>query len=438
MLSQPRPDRFAEHLEKIVIQHQTQKKIVVVGGGVMGICSAYFLAEAGHQVALVEQRNNVAEESTLGNSGILSAGAAIPWSTPGMHKKILAGIFSQEAANVLNARFSPSLWRWMRRWIAESEMPRFRSHAQQMQRLVSYSQNLLPQIEQHFQIDFEQNLGMLHLFRSEAELATLPQTQELLTECGVSYRIIDAAAARLLEPALARAASIAGGIYFPDIGSGNCTLFTKQLKSILQGLGVQFHFDTTVTAIEPQGAQVALHMGGHNLMVDAVVCATGKASAKLLKPLGLRLPLHAIKTYTATAAVKNHDAAPQMAVLDETYKVTMARIGTRIRLAGIAEFGAKNMSIDDKAMRTLLKVAHDWFPDAANFNNASFWCGHTPMLADEVPLIGQVGTNNVFVNIAHGGSGWSMALGAAKVLADQISGRSAEIDLDGLTVARYR
>ncbi|AMO99852.1 FAD binding domain protein [Collimonas arenae] len=421
-----------------MIQQQTQKQIVVIGGGVMGVCSAYFLAEAGHQVAVVEQRSNVAEESTLGNSGILSAGSAMPWSAPGMRKAILAGMFNQEAPNVLNARFSPALWRWMRRWMAESELQRFRSHTHQMQRLASYSQDLLQQIEQHYQIDFEQSPGLLRLFRSEAEIATLGATQELLTECGVAHQLLDGAAARALEPALANASNVAGGLYFPDMGAGNCTLFTKQLKAILQGLGVQFHFDSAVTAIEPQGSRVALHIDGQQLTADAVVCATGSSSAKLLKPLGLRLPLHPIKTYTATAAVKNYEDAPKLAILDPSYKVTMARIGSRIRLSGIAEFGAKDMEIDDKALRTLLKVAHDWFPDAANFNSASFWCGHTPMLADEVPLIGHTGVNNVFVNIAHGGSGWSMALGAAKVLADQVSGRPSEVDLDGLTIARYR
>jgi len=421
-----------------VIQQQTQKQIVVIGGGVMGVCSAYFLAEAGHQVAVVEQRSNVAEQSTLGNSGILSAGAALPWAVPGMRRKILSGLFNQEAPNVLNARFSPALWRWMRRWMAESEIQRFRSHARQMQRLASYSQDLLEQIQQHFQLDFEQSPGLLRLFRSEAELAALAPARELLAECGVAHQLLDEAAVRLREPALASAGKLAGGLYFPDLGAGNCTLFTKQLKAILQGLGVQFHFDSKVSAVAPQGAQVALHIDGNVLLADAVVCAAGGASAELLKPLGLRLPLHAIKTYTATATVKNYEVAPQTAVLDGSYQVTMARIGDRIRLAGIAEFGAQDMSFDDKAMRTLLKVAQDWFPDAANFNSASFWCGHTPMLADEVPLIGHTGASNVFVNIGHGGSGWSMALGAAKVLADQVSGLAPEVDLDGLTVARYR
>jgi D-amino-acid dehydrogenase len=403
----------------------------------MGICGAYFLAQAGHQVAVIEQRSNVAEESTLGNSGILSAGSALPWSAPGMRKAILSGMFNQESPNVLNARFSPALWCWMRRWMAESEVQRFRLHTHQMQRLASYSQDLLQQIEQHFQIDFEQSRGLLRLCRNDEELAALDPARELLSECGVSHRLLDSSAARALEPALANAGNVAGALYFPDIGAGNCTLFTKQLKAILQGLGVHFHFNSNVSAIAPHGSRVALQIDGQQLSADAVVCATGSASAKLLKPLGLRLPLHAIKTYTATASVKNYEDAPKLAVLDSSYKVSMARIGSRLRLAGVAEFGAKNMDIDDKALRTLLKVAHDWFPDAANFNSASFWCGHTPMLADEVPLIGHTGVNNVFVNIAHGGSGWSMALGASKLLADQISGLPSEVDLDGLTMARY-
>lgn len=415
-----------------------KRQIVVIGGGVIGMCTAYFLAEAGHQVALIEQRRNVAEVSTLGNSGMLASASATPWAVDGMRKRILSGLFSQEASTILNARLSPSLWRWLLRWTSKPELQRYQSRTQRMQRLASYSHGILLQLQQHFQLDYEQSYGLLQLFRTEKELAATAPLQAMLAERDVAHRLLDGAAAQALEPALQTARSVAGGLYFPELAAGNCTLFTKQLKAIAQASGVRFHFDLRVAAIEPQDGRVALRVGNDVLHADAVVVAAGIGSAGLLKPLGIKLPLQAVKTYTATAAVKNHDVAPKLALQDDAYKVTMARIGARIRVAGIAELGATDTTIDDKALRTLLKVTQDWYPDAANYHNAQLWTGHIPMLADEVPLLGATGSSNVYVNIGHGGNGWSMALGAAKILADQISGRTPEIDMDGLTLARYR
>jgi len=415
-----------------------QRQIVVIGGGVIGMCTAFFLAEAGHQVALIEQRRNVAEVSTLGNSGMLAPASATPWAVDGMRKRILSGLFSQEAATILNARLSPSLWRWLLRWTSKPELQRYQLHMERMQRLASYSQGILLQLQQHFQLDYEQSNGLLQLFRTEKELAATAPLQALLAERDVTYQLLDGAAAQALEPALETARSVAGGLYFPELASGNCTLFTKQLKAIAQARGVRFHFDLRVDAIDPHDGRVALRIGNEVLHADAVVVAAGIGSARLLKPLGIKVPLQAVKTYTATAAVKNHDVAPKLALQDDAYNVTMARIGDRIRIAGIAELGATDTTIDDKALRTLLKVTQDWYPDAANYHNAQLWAGHIPMLADEVPLLGATGSSNVYINIGHGGSGWSMALGAAKIVADQISGRRSEIDMDGLTLARYR
>ena len=415
-----------------------RRQIVVIGGGVIGMSTAYFLAEAGHQVALIEQHRNVAEMSTLGNSGMLATAATTPWAVNGMRKRIFTGLFSQEAATILNARLSPSLWRWLLRWTSTPELQRYQLHCERMQRLASYSQQILLQLQQQCQLDYEQTNGLLQLFRTEKELTATAPLQALLSERNVAYQLLDGAAAQALEPALATARSVAGGLYFPELASGNCTLFTKQLKSLAHASGVQFHFDLRVDALNPQDGRVALKIGSEVLYADAVVVAAGIGSARLLKNLGVKVPLQAVKTYTATAAVKNHDVAPRLALQDNAYKVTMARIGERIRIAGVAELGATDTTIDDKALRTLLKVTQDWYPDAANYHNAQMWTGHIPMLADEVPLIGATASSNVYINIGHGGSGWSMALGAAKIVADQISGRMPEIDIDGLTLARYR
>ena len=424
------------------------KQVVIIGGGIHGVCTAYFLAEAGHHVALVEQHGNVAEVATLGNSGILASAATKPWATAGMRQRLFSGMFSQEAPNILNARLSPSLWRWLLRWSSTTELAHYQQRAQHMQRLATYSQHLLQQIQQHFQLDVETSEGLLQLFRTEKEFAATAPLRTLLSERGVVHRVLDADAARAVEPALAYikdSNNIAGGLYFPELAAGNCTLFTKQLKAIAQTAGVQFHFNQKVKAITSEGNQaggITLKIGNEILHADAVVVTAGVDSAHLLRPLGLRLPMQTVKTYCATATVKNHDDAPKIALQDEAYKVTMARFGDRIRVAGIAEFGARqrdaDAAMDDKALRTLLKVAQDWFPNAANYHNAQLWSGHMPMLADAAPLLGATAASNVYLNLGHGGSGWSMAVGAAKVVADQISGTTPECDTEGLTMARYR
>ncbi|KAF3999146.1 FAD-dependent oxidoreductase [Glaciimonas immobilis] len=414
-----------------------QKQIVVIGGGIIGISTAYFLAQAGHQVALIEQRRNVAEVSTLGNSGMLATASSTPWAVNGMRRRVFSGLFSQEAPTILNARLSPSLWRWMLRWTSTPELQRYQLHSERMRRLASYSQAILLEMQQYYRLDFEQTTGLLQLFRTQKELAATAPLQALLAERNIAHQLLDGAAAQALEPALHTARSVAGGLYFPELASGNCTLFTKQLKSIAQASGVQFHLDVRVDAIDSHDVRVALKIGADVLHADTVVVAAGTGSAPLLRNIGLNVPLQAVKTYTVTAAIKNHDVAPKFALQDDAYKVTMARLGERIRVAGVAELGARDTEFDDKALRTLLKVTQDWYPDAANYHNAQMWTGNIPMLSDEVPLIGPTRASNVYINVGHGGSGWSMALGAAKIVADQISGKLPEIDIEGLTLARY-
>jgi D-amino-acid dehydrogenase len=414
-----------------------QKQVAVIGGGVIGVCTAYFLAEAGHEVVLIERYGNVAEQASFGNAGVVAPGYVTPWAAPGMPKKILSYLFKSEAPVLVKPTMDRALWRWVRLWLSECEINRYKLNKERMQRIAMYSKSILNQLREHYHLEYEQTQGYLQLFRTQLDLQLAEPALALLAESGVQHRLIDAEAAYQIEPALSKNTPLAGGLYFPQDESGNCPLFTKQLKTIAQSIGVEFHFGSTVQNIEPIDNRIKFQIDERNFSADAVVVAAGIDSVQLLAPLGIHVPLYPVKGYSATAAIRNFDDAPLAALMDESYKVAITRLGSRIRIAGLAELGSRTKLLHQTALRTLIKVGNDWFPDTTNYNTASFWAGARPMLPDGPPILGATPVKNLFVNIGHGTTGWAMAAGSGKVVADVVSGLTPEINMDGLTLSRY-
>jgi D-amino-acid dehydrogenase len=417
-------------------------QIAVIGGGVAGVCTAYYLAQAGHEVVVVERYGNVAQEASFGNAGMMSPGLIGPWAAPGMPRKILASLLKQEAPVLLKAGFDPPLWRWLRIWLNECQLERYRVNKTRMQRLASYSHALLLELREQHTLDYEQTKGVLQLFRTQRDIDLAQPALALLVEANLPHKLLDAEAARGIEPALNAATPLAGALHHPQDEAGNCPLFTRHLKNIAQSIGVEFHFNSTVQSIHPENngvtGGVTFRIDDRTFKADAVVLAAGMESARLLEPHGVHMPLYPVKGYSATALIKNFDEAPLAALMDESYKVAITRMGSRIRIAGTAELGSRTLQPREAAIRTLVKVGEDWFPDAANYHTATFWNGTRPMLPDGPPLIGATPVPHVFINIGHCATGWSMAPGSGKVLADLISGRTPDIDLDGLTLTRYK
>lgn len=419
----------------------TQKQVAVIGGGVVGVCTAYFLAEAGHEVVVIERRGNVAEETSFGNAGVMAPGYITPWARPGMPKNLLAYLFRSESPVLLNRAVSPSLWRWIRLWLAECELSRFRTNMERMQRLALYSRDVLQQLRQHVPIEHEQTDGYLQLFRSEQDVLLAEPVRAMLAELDMAHHMIDADAARVIEPALSPTTALAGGLYYPHAETANCPLLTKQMKHLAMSVGVQFRFGSNVSTIHQEGSRLALRIGTESFSADAVVLAAGIESAQLLRSLGIHLPLCPVRGYSATAVIRDLDTAPRGALMDEAYKVAITRMGNRIRVAGIAELGARNSTnntMHAAAQRTLSMVCDDWFPGAANYHSATFWSGTQAVLPDGPPILGATPIKNLFVNIGHGAHGLSMALGSAKALSDVVSERATDINLNGLTLARFQ
>lgn len=412
--------------------------VIVVGAGIIGVCTAYFLRRAGMDVTVVERRPGVAQETSFANAGVMAPSYVAPWAQPGMPSKVAAYLFKAQAPVVFRPSADLALWRWIRRWLSECDAERFARNKERMQRLAFYSQEQIRAVRALHALDYEQATGYLQLFRTAQEVERSATTRRMLTELGVTHRLLSADEARTVECALHPVTALAGALHLPDDETGNCAYFAHQLKDIAAADGVKFRFGVAAEGFgRSLGRIECLRTDAGELRADAYVVAGGIDSGALLRPLGIRLPLLPVKGYSATVAITALEQAPLTSVMDETYKVAITRMGNRLRIAGTAELGTRGMKLRDNALSTLIKVASDWFPAAASYRGARFWVGARPMLPDGPPVLGPSPLPNLFLNTGHGSTGWVMACGSGKVLADLIGGRQAEIDLDGLTIDRY-
>ncbi len=412
--------------------------VAVVGAGIVGVTTAYALRQQGFEVTVIDRRGGVAQEASFSNAGVLAPAYVGPWAQPGMPAKVLAYLFKREAPVVFRPSLDPTLWRWLRRWLGECAVERYRVNRERMQRLAYYSRRCLHEVRERHGIDYEQGHGYLQLFRTPHELERTAPAREMLREAGVPHQLLDAAACRALEPALAEPTPLAGGLYMPEDETGNCALFARRLKDICEADGVRFRFGAEALCFETAASCIeALRLADGRVRADAYVLAAGADSGRLLGPLAIDLPLLPVKGYSATVTITRDEHAPKLAVMDETYKVAITRLGQRLRAAGTAEIGSRGMNLREAALRTLLKVARDWFPAAASYAQARFWVGARPMLPDGPPILGGTAYANLFLNVGHGSSGWAMACGSARIVADLVACRTPEIELEGLTLVRY-
>lgn len=421
-------------------------KVIVIGGGVIGTCTAYYLAAAGHTVTLVERNSTVAQESSFGNAGVIAPGYVTPWAAPGMPRKLLGCLFSSASPLIFRPGLSAGTWRWAARWLRECKLERYRANRERMQRLAFYSQRCLHALRETHVFEYEHTQGYLQLFRTERDVKMNEPARAMLAENEVPHRLLTADECRKLEPAISIDAQLAGGLHLPRDETGNCPLFTKRLAQIAREMGVTLATETTVLSVRPnvgrsgvtvETASTAQLAQRTTLEANAVVIAAGVASTALLRPLGIDLPLWPIKGYSITVPVKTELFSPRIAVMDESFKTAITPQGNRLRIAGTAELGDTELVLRERAIATLYKVATDWFPGAGKYREARAWVGARPMLPDGPPVLGATPLPGIFLNVGHGSTGWAMACGSGRVLADVISGQTPEIDLNGLTLARY-
>ncbi|MEP7282224.1 MAG: FAD-dependent oxidoreductase, partial [Rubrivivax sp.] len=373
-------------------------------------------------------------------AGVIAPGYVTPWAAPGMPAKVLRHLFSRHAPVRLGSlggvlREAPWLWRWWR----ACQPGVHAANRTRMHRLARYSRHQLDGLTARLRLDYERSSGYLVLLRGDADLALARPGIKQLSELGVPFALLDADRARQIEPGLSDETALRAAIHLAQDGVGNCRQFAHLLRQEAQQLGAQFRFDDAVRALRP-GTTVEIDADRGALTVDAVVVCAGPQAGALLRPIGLKLPLARVWGYSLTAPLRHVDGhgmlGPRSALMDERFKVAISRLGQRVRVAGSAEIGGRSGHFDPKALATLYRVLHDWFPGATQIANAQRWKGARPMLPDGPPVLGASGRPGIWLNLGHGSSGWALAAGSARVLADQLAGRAPAIDTEGLGIDR--
>jgi D-amino-acid dehydrogenase len=426
--------------------------IAIVGAGIIGVTTAYELAADGHQVTVFERRSAAAEETSFANAGVVAPGYVTPWAAPGMPLKVLSYLLKKHAPVRLALPVSTSDLRWMWRFSRACKLETYLAHRAHLQRLAFYSRERLHTLVDQLQLDYEGSTGYLVLLRSEPDRRLVQPGLQVLRDAGVVFKEIDAAAARQIEPALNPDTLLAGAVHLPDDEVRNCRQFALLLKAKAEALGVKFMFNQAVDQVNTaQTASLLIANERTPRTFDAVVLCAGLASAALLRPLGIHVPLAAVYGYSITAALHPNTAddpllAPRSALMDERYKVAISRLGNRVRVAGSAEIGGHPDQYNQAAIQTLYQVLQDWFPGAAQLGTGSgrnsalgspvqHWKGARPMLPDRPPIIGASGIPGLWLNLGHGSSGWALSCGSARALADVMAGRGAQLDMTGLTIS---
>jgi D-amino-acid dehydrogenase len=410
-------------------------KIAVVGAGIIGVTTAYELARDGHQVTVFEQRGTAAEAASFANAGVVAPGYVTPWAAPGMPWKVVKQLFSQHAAVRIGLPLSAAELAWMWRFWRACKLDTYLAHRVALQKLAFYSRDRLHAISAEHQLEYDRTEGYMVLLRSAKDAAMVQPSLQVLRDGGVVFSEIDESAARLIEPALNPDTHFHGAVHLPQDEVGNCRQFALMLKDIARSMGVNFQFNTTVAQLNIARAATLFiasndsHAAPTPIDFDAVVLCAGAASAQLCKPLGTKLPIASVYGYSVSAHVREPLDAPRSALMDERYKVAISRLGQRVRVAGSAQIGGHPDNKRDSTLQTLYKVLHDWFPGAAVMRHGvQEWKGARPMLPDRPPIIGASGTTGLWFNTGHGSSGWALACGSARLLADAMAGRSGDID----------
>jgi D-amino-acid dehydrogenase len=415
-------------------------KVIVLGSGIIGTASAWFLNKAGHDVTVVERQPGAAQETSFANGCQISVSHAQPWANPSAPMKILKWMGQEDAP--LLYRFRPEWlqWKWGLQFLRECTAARTKSNIRQIVAIAEYSRQTLQAVRDETGIDYDcLTRGILHFYTDQKDFDDSLSGAQLMREFGCPRNLVSPDEVVKIEPALARIRDrIVGGDFTATDESGDIYKFTTGLAKKATEAGVEFQFNTAVTRLLSEGAGASAKITGvevinsegryETLRADAFVMAMGSFSVPLLKPLDIDLMVYPGKGYSATYKVINADAAPSVSLTDDGYKLVMSRLGDRLRIAGTCELNGYTRELNTTRCEAITRRTRELFPDACDYENPMYWSGLRPLTPSNVPYIGKTKYSNLFLNTGHGTLGWTMGCGSGRAIADIVSGRRPDVD----------
>ena len=436
-------------------------KVLILGSGVIGVTSAYYLAQKGFDVTVIDRQPAVGLETSFANAGQISPGYSAPWAAPGVPVKALKWLFQRHAPLAVKSDFTWWQIEWTLKLLRNCTAARYDINKERMVRLAEYSRDCLDELRAGTNIAYEGRTGgTLQVFRTQKQLDAEAKDIAVLSRLGVPFEHLDPDGCARVEPALALVKDkLLGGLRLPHDETGDCQLFTQHLAEKAKALGVKFMQGVAIEHLMTEkdksgnsqlsGVEISkgdsLEKTQLTLKADQYVVALGSYSRALMQGLGLQIPVYPVKGYSLTVPVIDSAAAPISTVMDETYKVAITRFDNRIRVGGMAELAGFDLSLNPRRRETLEMVLNGLFPNGGDVSKSQFWTGLRPMTPDGTPIVGKVNGigraaanfNNVWLNTGHGTLGWTMACGSAQILADLMVNQKTAILSDDLALSRY-
>ena len=415
-------------------------KILVLGSGVVGVTSAWYLAGAGHEVTVIDRQPAAGLETSFANAGQVSPGMSAPWAGPDTPRKAILWLAMRHRPFVFWPVPDRQVIDWVRRFLGNCNAESYARNKAVMVRLAEYSRDKLRDLRTLTGITYDDGQrGLLQLFRTQKQADHVGDDTAVLDRLGVPYTVLDQAGCLAQEPALGQVTSkFVGGLRLPGDETGDAHIFTQRLAAMAEAAGVVFRYNTAVKQLTVEGGRISgVITDGGTLTADSYVVALGSYSPALLKAAGIDLPVYPVKGYSITMPVADASAAPLSTVMDETFKVAITRLGDRIRVGGTAELAGYSNTLREPRRRTLVHSMTDLFPQGGDIARAQFWTGLRPMTPDGPPVIGPTKVANLWLNTGHGTLGWTMSCGSGALLADLMSGRRPNIEYEDLGVERY-
>jgi D-amino-acid dehydrogenase len=410
-------------------------KVLVLGAGVIGTTTAWYLTQQGHEVIVVDRREAPGMETSFANGGQIAASHAEPWANPDAPSRILKWIWRNDAPLLFRPRMDPAQWSWGLRFLLECTAANTRENIGQIATLALYSRTALQELRAQTHIQYDQlELGILHYYTEMHAFERAAKASSILREYGLEREVKTPDEAIRIEPALASARDkIVGATYMPSDESGDAHIFTQRLAKLAGEKGAKFGFNTKIESFEMEGDLVSgvrvSHDGKPRLMkADAYVVAMGSYSPLLTRAIGLNLPVYPAKGYSATVPIADESKVPNVSLTDDAAKIVISRLGKRLRFAGTAELSGYSTNLNPVRCEALTRRMREMFPGAGEYDKATYWTGLRPATPSNVPLVGRTRFEGLYLNTGHGTLGWTLAAGSGRALADIISGREPEVE----------